>query len=267
MSLREIQTEFTAGVFGSFSPKLAAGIISGGLTAEQRLAIYRNNVFSNLRGALRNSYPVILRLLGEAFFNHVADEYVRSHPSASGDLHNFGGDFDAFLASFESCAKLPYLPDVARLEWAWDQVFHAADCTPPVLEHTLQRLATVPPEHYAGLHFSLHPACTLLTSDYPVLRIWQVNQADYAGDQRVDLSEGGVRLALIRSNARRDDFTVEILALNVGEFAFLQAIRDGNALTTALDAALESDTRFDLGAAIHHCITHAIIVDFKAGDS
>ena len=31
MSLREIQAEFTTGVFDSFSPKLAAGIVSGGL--------------------------------------------------------------------------------------------------------------------------------------------------------------------------------------------------------------------------------------------
>ena len=263
MSLREIQTEFTTGVFGSFSPELAAGIVSDGLAAEQRLAIYRNNVFSNLRSALRDSYPVILRLLGETFFNHTADEYVRSHPSASGDLHDFGGDFDAFLASFEPCAELPYLPDVARLEWAWDQAFHAADCTPLALEHALPRMASVPPEHYASLHFSLHPSCTLLASDYPILRIWQVNQADYVGDQQVDLSEGGVRLAFARGNAHGNDFAVSILPLTAGEFAFLQAISNGNALTASLEAALESDAGFDLGAAIHHCIKQEIIVDFK----
>ena len=125
----------------------------------------------------------------------------------------------------------------------------------------------MPPEHYAGLHFSLHPSCTLLASDYPILRIWQVNQADYVGDQQVDLSEGGVQLALIRGNARENDFAVSILPLTAGEFAFLRAISDGNALTAALDAALASDAGFDLGAAIHHCINQAIIVDFKSGDS
>lgn len=261
MSLRKIQTEFTTGVFGSFSPELAAGIVSGGLAAEQRLAIYRNNVFSNLRGALHDSYPVILRLLGESFFNYTADEYVRSHPSASGDLHAFGDNFGAFLAAFEPCAELPYLPDVAQLEWAWDQAFHAANHAPLALEHALQRMATVPPEHYTELRFILHPSCTLLASDYPILRIWQVNQADYVGDQQVDLSEGGIRLALIRGN----DFAVSIFPLTAGEFAFLQAISDGNALTAALDAALASDTGFDLGAAIHHCINQAIIVDIKTG--
>lgn len=263
MSLREIQAEFTAGIFGhseNHSPPIASRIVADGIGTKERLAIYRNNVFSNLRGALRDSYPVISRLLGEKFFNHAADEYVRSCPSASGDLHDFGGDFGAFLASFEPCTEMLYLPDVARLEWAWDQAFHAADCAPLALEYALQRMGAVPPEHYADLHFSLHPSCTLLVSDYPILRIWQVNQADYAGDQQVDLSEGGVRLALIRGNARGNDFAVEILPLAADEFAFLQAIAGGGNLGAALESALESDASFDLGAAIHHFISHEIIV-------
>ena len=266
MSLREIQTEFTAGIFGhseNRSPLVASRIVADRIGAKERLAIYRNNVFSNLRSALRDSYPVILRLLGEPFFNHAADEYVRSHPSASGDLHDFGDDFGTFLAAFEPCAELPYLPDVARLEWAWDQAFHAADHAPLALEHALQRMDAVPPEHYADLHFSLHPSCTLVVSDYPILRIWQVNQANYAGDQQVDLSEGGVRLALVRGNAQGNDFTVSILPLATGKYAFLQAITDGDNLGAALESALESDASFDLGAAIRHFISHEIIVDFK----
>jgi len=266
VSLRETQAEFTAGIFShseNHSPPIASRIVADRIGAEERLAIYRNNVFSNLRGALRDSYPVILRLLGEPFFNHAAAEYVRSHPSASGDLHDFGGDFGTFLASFEPCAEMLYLPDVARLEWAWDQAFHAADCAPLALEHALQRIGAVPPEQYAKLCFSLHPSCTLLVSDYPILRIWQVNQADYAGDQQVDLSEGGVRLALVRGNAQGNDFAVSILPLTASEFAFLQAITNGNTLTTALESALESGASFDLGAAICHFISHEIIVDFK----
>lgn len=264
MSLREIQTEFTAGIFGhseNHSPPIASRIVADRISAEERLAIYRNNVFSNLRGALRDSYPVIFRLLGEKFFNHAADEYGRAHPSVSGDLQDFGSDFCAFLATFEPCAELPYLPDVARLEWAWDMAFNAAGSAPLALT----RIESVPPEHYAGLHFSLHPSCTLLVSNYPILRIWQVNQADYAGDQQVDLSEGGVRLAVTRGN----DFAVSILPLTVGEFAFLQAVADGSNLEAALERALESAlgsaSGFDLGVAIRHFISHEIIVDFKLG--
>lgn len=260
MLLHKLQTKFADGVFGNFSPELAAHVISSdGLEGEERLSIYRNNVFSNFRGALRDSYPVIFRLLGEKFFNHAADEYVHSHPSASGDLHDFGGSFSGFLAKFAPCTDLPYLPDVARLEWAWDQAFHAADHAPLALKHALQRMAAVPPEHYAGLHFRLHPSCTLLVSDYPILRIWQVNQADYAGDQQVDLSEGSVRLALIRGS----DFAVSILSLTAGEFAFLQAVADGGNLAMALESALESDSGFDLGTAIRHFINQEITVDFK----
>ena len=258
MSLREIQAEFTAGIFGhseNHSPHIVSRIVADKMGAEERLAIYRNSVFSNLRGALRDSYPVVFRLLGETFFNHAADEYARSCPSVSGDLQDFGGDFSGFLEKFGPCAELHYLPDVARLEWAWDQAFHAAGHAPLALE----RFGAIPPEHYAGLYFRLHPSCTFLTSDYPILRIWQVNQDDYSGDQQVDLSEGGVRLTITRGN----DFAVEISALDAGGFAFLQAIAGGGNLETALESALKSDAGFDLRAAIHYFITHEIIVDFK----
>ena len=75
-------------------------------------------------------------------------------------------------------AQLAYLPDVARLEWAWHRAFHAADRAPLALE----RLAAVPPERYGQVRFRLHPSAQFIASDYPLLRIWEVNQPAYAGE-------------------------------------------------------------------------------------
>ena len=137
--------------------------------AARHLQVYRNNVFESLVGALKAVYPVVERLVGTGFFAYAADGYIRHHPPASGNLHDFGDSFAGFLAGFEPARALAYLPDVARLEWAWHRAFHAADRAPLALE----RLAAVPPERYGQVRFRLHPSAQFIASDYPLLRIWR----------------------------------------------------------------------------------------------
>ena len=185
------------------------------------MQVYRNNVFESLVGALKAVYPAVERLVGAGFFAYAADGYIRRHPPASGNLHDFGGDFAGFLTGFEPARELAYLPDVARLEWAWHRAFHAADQAPLALA----RLAAVPPEQYGKLRFRLHPSVQLIASDYPILRIWQVNQPEYAGNVVVNLADGGVRLLV----ARRE-LEVVIESLSAGDDALLRAFVAGRRL-------------------------------------
>ena len=128
--LRELQLGFAAAVLDDAGDGFARHIRAAGLTGARRLQIYRNNVALNLTGALEAAYPVVRRLVGEEFFRYAAARYIARHPSRSGDLHEFGESFPAFLETFGPVAGLVYLPDVARLEWAIHQVFHAASHPP-----------------------------------------------------------------------------------------------------------------------------------------
>ena len=255
-SLRETQTAFAAAVFGRGEASAAALLRGGALSPQRRLEIYRRNVFSNLTGALRDSYPVVHRLLGEAFFHRVATAFVAEHPSRSGDLHDFGGEFAEFLAGFPPCLDYPYLPDMARLEWTCDRVFHAADHAPL----DIPRLAAIPEDAYAFLRFRLHPASGLLASPYPVLRIWQVNQEGYDGEPEVDLGEGGVNVLVTRR-----EFVLQLEALSDGEFHLLSGLSQGETLGQALKAATAADAGFDLGDALAHHVAEGVIVDFESG--
>lgn len=241
----------TAGV--SSPPPFDAMINTAGVSAAARLDVYRNNVFSNYRGALQAVYPVIERLVGTAFFRQACDRYIVAYPSGSGDLHDFGDQFAAFLTGYRPAAELVYLPDVARLEWQYHRVFHAAAHAPLALT----RLASIAPDAYASLRFSLHPATALLRSAYPVLRIWHVNQPDYTGDERVDLGEGGDALLMTRA-----DFVVTVARVPAAEYEFLAAFHNGAQLAQALDAALESDAEFDLQAILAKHVSAGVIVDF-----
>ena len=243
LSLREQQLRFAEAILDG-----ADGIPPIGLfrpdDVESRVAIYRNNVFSNYRNALGASYPVVCRLVGKAFFDAAVDAFVRSRPSTSGDLNAYGGDFSDFLAGYPYAAGLAYLADVARLEWAIQQAQQASESerTP---QEVLSALAAIDSELLPSITIGLHPSCGLIASPFPLLHIWRVNQPSFAGDQHVDLGEGCDRLLVCR-----DANTVRIERLDAGTFALLRSLQSANALGAAIDVAQQADPAFELGPAL-----------------
>ena len=258
-SLRELQRGFSAAALLGDTAALAdLGIVAGPLDATARIAVYRNNVLGNYRRALAATYPVIRRLVGGQVFDALIETFVRAHPSRHGDVNRYGGELAGFLASHPPMSKLAYLPDVARVEWAIDQANIAADA-PPL---DLVALAAVPAEAYGELRFTLHPSAQIVASRYPVFRIWQVNQTDYAGDDRVDLEEGGDMLLVRRAT---DGVTLERLA--VGEYAFLTALAESARLHDAEQRAAGADASFDLARVLKLHVAAQTIVAFRAPSS
>ena len=254
MSLRDLQTAFMSSVFTRDDSVITAYLESATLTGSPRMAIYRNNVYTALSRALEAIYPVILRLVGDEFFKFAARRYIDDHPSRSGDLNRFGADFAEFLGTFEHAASLPYLPDVARLEWCCHQAYSAVDDTPL----DLHRLAAVPPEDYGRLRFRLNHAGRLLRSAWPIDAIWRVNQADYDGDQAVDLSSGGVCLLIQRRENR-----IVLITLSEAECRFLAALNDRQTLEVAYECAMRADPAADLGTLLHTYVGQATLVEFR----
>ena len=256
-SLLELQAEFARAVMERDERPLADWIVAARrLDAEVRIGVYRNNVFGNYRSALREVYPVVLALVGESFFNHTSDAYALHHPSRSGDLNDFGGEFGDFLAGWPPAAQLAYLSDVARLEWAIEQAFHSADATPL----DLRTLAAVPQEDLPALRFELHPASRIVCSPYPILRIWQVNQPGFSENQTVDLHAGGDALLVIR---RSED--VELERLSPGELALLQALAGDLTLAQAHAQALEADAKLDFGVLLQRHVLGGTLIGFLNG--
>ncbi len=164
------------------------------LTPEAGLGVYRGSVIGCLTKGLTSIYPVCCRLVGEQFFDATAVSYIHRFPSLSPDIGDYGADFADFLAHFPPAAQLPYLPDVARLEWYWEQVFKGEDNK----SLDIQALGAVDQEKWSDLIFSLPKNSVLLASPYPIHRIWEVNQPDYEGPEEVSLSAGGVKIFLWR---------------------------------------------------------------------
>jgi hypothetical protein len=251
-SLRELQRDFAAAVFED-TPDVHVHLQPGQLGVERHLQIHKNNTLANLTEALAAVFPVVQRLVGEEFFAFAADHYIRRHPPRSGNLHDFGEELAGFLGSFEPARLLAYLPDVARLEWCWHRAFHAASVPPLAVD----RLATVTGHDYPRLRFRLHPSARLIESEYPILRIWQVNQEGYAGEELVDLAAGGGRLLVVRPLLE-----VEIESIGAGDYALLSAIADHATFAEASECALAAEPDFDLPARFRHFVQRGAIADF-----
>ncbi len=81
------------------------------------LRVHRNTVLSAISNALRLTHPAIERLVGEEFFDRMAIEYARAAPPAVPQLDEYGAGFAASIAGFPGTETLPYLSELARLDW------------------------------------------------------------------------------------------------------------------------------------------------------
>jgi len=252
-SLHETQRRFTNYALRDMGQDLAAeDIKSNGLTAQQRLAIYRNNTQLGLTEALRDGYPVVNKLVGTEFFNQLARSFIRRHPPKTGCLLSFGGQYADFIAAFEPAASLPYLTDMARLEWYWHEAFHEADVSPLAIS----TLANVDPADYGKLCFTLHPSARLLTSDYPILKIWQSNQDDYDGDGRINLDDGGCHLLIYRP-----EWDVVIISLPETEYQFLNLLAMELTLIQAVEQVIVKAPSFAVQAVLQRWLNSGLLTD------
>ena len=258
--LRDVQRAFAESLVEG-DTEASRLIQNGKLSGARRLEVYRHNVFTNLRGALGDIFPVVKRIVGDAFFLHAADQFIRAYPSRSGDLNQFGFEWPAFLSGYPHAAELPYLADVARLEWAWHDCFHAAEAA--ALD--LARLATMPPEVHGKLVFRLHPAVRLLKSEFPILRIWQVNQEHFSGDMEIDWETAGDSLLVRRETAGSVEVVIE--SLTPGAWCFLSELAQERTLEAVASTALATDKGFDLQGFLLESVQCGVIVDFSKDDS
>jgi hypothetical protein len=253
LGLLELQRAFGAALAQPGSVAPPEPIFRGSKDQTQgRLAVYRGNVYGNRAKALAAAYPIVRKIVGEDFFAAMAREYARGYPAASGDLNEYGERLAEFVAAFPHTQDLPYLPDVARMEWLAHRAYYAADAA----AFDPLRLAGLPSVRYAELHPALAPACALLESDWPLAGIWTVHQDDFAGEIDVDLDAGPDRVLIHRPRWR-----VQVLALPPGDYRLLASALAGATLGRSLAAAVGAEPGFDPVAGLARWVEAGVIVD------
>lgn len=236
------------------------GVVQGWLQprrVQRGLAAYQAHAGALAERALAAAFPVLQQLLGEDSFAKMARHFWREQPPTDGDLACWGAGLPAFLATVPTLADEPYLPDMARLEWAWHRVQSAADAPADTAADApaddavqgpagLALLGTQEPEH---LQLHLPPGSAVLFSAWPVFSLWQAHRS--TAEDRFD----AVRLALAEGRGEqglvtRQGWVPQVQALPAAEARFTAALLAGRSLAQALDDAEQEtgDAGFDFQA-------------------
>ena len=249
--LEQLQADFAAALTDSArATAIVPQLVERDARSIERIALYRGNVRAAWEKALANAYPVVKALVGDEFFSGVARVYADVHPSTSGDLNRFGANLAEFLATFEHVRELPYLADVADLEWSVHRAHYAADA----VALTRERVSDLPPDALLAARYDLHPACTACESPFPIAGIWLAHQAWASVAMPDSLDRREIALVV------RPRWRVEVLLSNVGEVAALATLRAGHDMEAAITSALQADPGFDFPRALVRWIDNAILV-------
>jgi uncharacterized protein (UPF0276 family) len=213
---------------------------------QARLSIYRANLAGAWGRALQSAYPVIAQLVGDEFLAALARAYGRQHAAQDPDLDAFGAAFPAFLAGFPHVADLPWLPDMARLEWLVHTAWSASDS--PVLAPA--SLAGVAPDNFGASRLPWHPAAAVFSSEQAIVPLWQAHQPDSAVPFPADLVQPSHALVF------RTGWRPDVLVLDASSAAALAALQGGMTVDMALEAALAVDSAFDLGPRLGQWLLH-----------
>ncbi|WP_227285075.1 DNA-binding domain-containing protein [Boseongicola sp. H5] len=228
------QSSFTDAVL---DPDRAApgGVNDGfGGPAGKRFDVYRNNVVVSLTEALETGFPVLRKLVGDAFFKAMAGVFVRAHPPASPRLQLYGQRLPGFLASFPPVAHLPYLPDIARLELGLRQSYHAADAAP-------LDVGGLDPDAMLALKPLVAPATLVVQSRYPIFAIWRANT-----DSTAPGPAAGAQDILIT----RPGFDPAPHLLPRGGVALARLLKGRISLAEAMAATLAAEPEADISALL-----------------
>jgi hypothetical protein len=251
-SLAERQRAFAAALLDPTLPTPAGLVGPDGRPSSRRFAVYRNNVVVGLTQTLKDAYPVVHRIVGAEFFHALACAYVVGEPPRSPMLFDYGAGFSDFIGRFKPAAVLPYLPDVARLERAWTEAYHAAEASPigP------SAFAEIDPDRLPHIGLVLHPSVRVVRSRFPVLTVWQMNiEGGVPGP--VDLDAGGEDALVVRPEA-----DVEVRSIPIGSPDFIRTLASGGSVLAAFEQALVADPRFDLSANLTDLIQVGAVIGF-----
>lgn len=231
------QTEFRAALLDPARGRPEGLVDDAGRPAGRRFDVYRNNVAVSLTEALETAFPVIRKLLGDQNFRMLAGVFLRQHPPSSPLMMFYGAEMPGFLRGFEPTSKLGYLPDIARLELAIRESYHAADAD----SMDTRLLQDMPADALLSAKVALAPSIRLVRSDWPIHAIWRYNTEEGAPKPQM----AGEDVLVVRQAL---DPSPHLLAPGGGQF--IEALLNAKTFGDAHEAALSASPEFDLAGTL-----------------
>jgi len=229
LSLGQFQDAFVEALYQRPAPALAS------LTEQAAFAVYRNTVLCGCVEALRANFPSVETLVGTGWMHDATRAYAQQTPPDDARLIRYGAGFPAFVQALQASQDVPYLADVARLDWYWCEVFSAHQ--EPYL--TLTDLAGMTATDLERGHLAPRSCVRWQWFDaHPAYSLWRVSREGlpWSADHPW-VAEG----ALLSG----DSDGVSHQPLQIGACAFLDACAAGQSLQVASQIAQQTQPDLD----------------------
>ena len=260
-TLAELQRNFIrdclSGKHKNTNVLLAKDIDTSHISASGLLGIYQGSSIGNIIQAMKLTYPVIEKLVGEDFFRACCKEFISAHCPKSANMDDYGEEFADFLADFEPAKPLIYLKDVAQLEWLFHLSSLASDSSPTDWTH----LSTVKADDALQVKFLLAPFVQLISSSFPIDIIWEMNQPNTTVNKEIDLTHNIDKQTLLI--VFRSGLKTEIMTMTEGEFALLSSFNHQQSLAIAIETIAKIESGISIDDVIKKFIELNIISSFK----
>jgi hypothetical protein len=164
----------------------------------------------------------------------MAREFVTQNPPTSPIMALYCEHLADFIAAFPPAASVPYLADMARLEYAMLTCLHCADSQPISTDRLVHLVEDQEALAHTGV--KLAPAVKVLSSNFAIASLWHAHQ----GNPAVDLSQ----ITLDQPETvllSRPEWEVELHIIDAGAAEFIHRLNQATPLAQATDTAQPFD--------------------------
>lgn len=251
MNLAQFQDQLTQLLFDPKTSLAARDIpeLEPTPTLDKQVELYRRQALDNLAAQMCRVFPICHRLLPPREFRSACDQYFLSSVPQAMDPMQYAKGFIAFLEGFTTEKDLPYLADVAMMDYGCYQARQAMDAVPV----NSKMFTDASPEQLSNRRIQLHPACFWMSSSYAIYDIWQ--RFNTARPTQTVNSLKSQEVLIIRPQLR-----VEVHKVDIGFVKTLDALDAGETLNQALLQGNLADPQFNAMAALQFLIQNKLII-------
>ncbi|WP_447968548.1 HvfC/BufC family peptide modification chaperone [Nitrospira sp. M1] len=150
------------------------------LTSHDALDVYRRGYLVRLTEALGETYEAVWWVAGDEEFFRLAKTFIQSYPSQTYNLSTYGAEFADFLEKARPFPDLLFLPDLARFEWLFKNIFHMPQHE-PASQETIQAMT-----QQSNIRFQFGPSVHLFSAPYSIYNIWKLRGTCHDGQPQPD---------------------------------------------------------------------------------
>lgn len=250
--LLNLQRQFANHIYNQQNKDIFKSLYQSEISNQDKLEIYRNNIFGNLQSALTLTFANCKKIIGDEKFAFLIQKYIKKFHSKSGNLEDFGDQFPKLIKNFQKKLDLPiFLSQIAQIEWLCNLIYFY----PESENIDIASLQNLSPDQLFQVNFQLDKSCHLIKSKYPIYEILNGHKEEL---KEINLAQQKTQFIIIeRANSK-----VNLTKLDAVEYQFLRLISKQKTIYQIFKNIRAKNKDFDIGALVTKFVSARIINNF-----